>query len=324
MQERRRPLAPHVVRCGPGGIKDGRRIGAVRREVLKSRTIAVGGGDPPGRRPHADPDPVVLADDQQRNRQADVGTPTGRVHRADRGGVVHRRIAGTGHGDGVGRPRRRHPELAGPFDGERDTDRPRQVGGDRRGLGDHGEFVSSENLVPPTGNRLVSRRCHPGQNIPHRVDTRDLPGATDVEPTGAVVQQGRVGRSQRRRDRRVRLVSRRADGVEAAPGLLHPSGGQIQLPTGGLRVEDGQRLAHGQRGSWPDRRARLGRKLRAGNRSQFAQRRIDGGGCLVRVSSSLSSLRAVRGATRDVRYSRKSRSATNSATSICAFCSRPE
>ena len=67
-------------------------------------------------------------------------------------------IASSGHG-------RATSEFGGPLDGERDPDRARKVGGDRRRLGDDVQIVPAEDFVPPAGDRLLGRRDDPEQHV---------------------------------------------------------------------------------------------------------------------------------------------------------------
>ena len=73
-----------------------------------------------------------------------------------------------------------------------------------------------------------------------------LRGAREVERAGAVVQQRRVGRPQRRGDGRVRLVARRPDRVEAAAGCAQPARLDVEHPAAELRVEQRERQRPGQ------------------------------------------------------------------------------
>ena len=86
-----------------------------------------------------------------------------------------------------------------------------------------------------------------------------LRSAGEVEGTGAVVQERRVVDPQCERDRRVRLVSRRADRVEAPAVLLEPARGVVGLPAVDLGAPD--LLDLGRRGA--QRGARLERSQRA-------------------------------------------------------------
>ena len=100
----------------------------------------------------------------------------------------------------------------------------------------------AEHLVPAAGDRLVGRRRHPEQDVPDAV-VPHLPGAGEVEAAGAVVEQRRVGRSQRERDERVRLVPGGADRVEAELLRLEPARGVVDRPAVDLRPPGGAGLA---------------------------------------------------------------------------------
>ncbi len=178
--------------------------------------------DPALRRRHADAEAVVLAHEEQRQRLPSVGEMRRRVERGLRGRVVERRVSERADDHGVGRPGARDPELARPLDRERDTHRAGEVRGNRRGLRDHGEVVMPEHLVAAAGDRLVGRGGHPEEDVPHPVPPC-LPRPREVEATRAVVEKRRVGRPQRERDERVRLVPGRPDRVEAEPPGLQPT-----------------------------------------------------------------------------------------------------
>ena len=65
-----------------------------------------------------------------------------------------------------------------------------------------------------------------------------LCGAGEVEGARAVVKERRIVDAQRQRDRSVRLVTGRADRVEAPPVLLEPARGVVRLPAVDLRAPD--------------------------------------------------------------------------------------
>ncbi len=111
----------------------------------------------------------------------------------------------------------------------------------------------TEHLVTPTGDRLLGEREHAREHVPHRIVTGHLLGAGAVETAGSVVEQRRVGRPERRRDRRVALVSGRADRVIAVALRTEPSRRVVDDPALHLRREDA--VEH----------ADVGRRVRAGH-----------------------------------------------------------
>ena len=112
VQERGGAGGPHVVGGGRRRVVAGRRVGAVGAEIPQGGPAGVRGGDPPVRGADADAEPVVLADEQQRDRQSLVGGAAGGVDRPGGGGVPRRGVAEARHGDRVGRPGEATPSLA--------------------------------------------------------------------------------------------------------------------------------------------------------------------------------------------------------------------
>ena len=253
MQERRATVCTHPGGGGGRGVERRRHITAVGVEIPQPVTVSVGVLDPPSRRLDADADPVVLADEQQRHRHTLIRRVQRGVDGADRGGVVHRRVAEAAHRDGVVGPWAGHAQLPGARDGERDADGPRKVRCDGRGLRNDVQVVAAEHLVPPTGDRFLGGRHQPKQHVAQRVSTADLGGAGQEEPTGAIVQQRGIGRAKRGRHRGVALMPGRADGVVALALRPQPAGGQIEVTAAELSVEQRQALAHGQRGTTAQR-----------------------------------------------------------------------
>ena len=199
VQERRRPALPDMRRGGRRGVVDVGQIRAVRVEVRDAGPSRQGGPHPAGRRPHADAEPVVLAYQQQRQRQALVGAVGGGVERASRGGMVHRGVTERAHHDRVvGQVGRRPgPPGLGPgggrqavpaFGREGQADRPRQVRGDRRGLRDDRQLGAAEHLVPAAGDRLRGRRHQPEQHVPQ-------PAAQGIRRRARLAGPGEVERA---------------------------------------------------------------------------------------------------------------------------------
>ena len=251
--------AAHPLGRGQRGLVGGRGIGAVGLEPAQVGAFGVGGPDPAWRGAHADPEAVVLADEQERERQVLVGDAGGGVDGPGRRRVVGRRVAEAADGQRVGRPRGGHAEAVGAVDAEGDAEGARQVGGDGRGLGDDRQVVVAEDLVASAGHRLVRGRHEAEQDVSPGVVSRDLHGPAHVEAAGAVVEQGRVGRAQRRGDRRVGLVAGRADRVVAEAAAPQPAGGQVEVAAGGLGLEERHGVGARQRAAGADRERRVPR-----------------------------------------------------------------
>ncbi len=248
--EHRRPARrAHPVGEVLGDVERADGIGAVRRFVAQAGPGRQRRGDPPGRRRHADAPPVVLAHEQQRHRHPLVRRVDRRVQRALRGRMVQRGIAEAADGQSVLGPAGGEAETPRPADGEGDAHRAREVRCDRRGLRDHGEVGMAEHLVPPAGDRLVGRSEQAEQDVTDTVVTRHLLRPGEVEAARPVVQEGRVGRSQRGGDQGVGLVAGRTDRVEPASCRAQPAGRVVEVAAGQLGVEDGVQMLDGQRRS---------------------------------------------------------------------------
>ena len=250
VQERRSAAGAHLVsECG-GGVEHGLRVRPVDQPVVQARSVTERRFDPARRGRDADPEPVVLTHQQQRDRQAAVGYVAGGVDRALGGRVVGAGIAERAHRERIGGPVGRHAESTRPADRERHAERARQLRGDRRGLWDHTEGVVPEHLVAPAGDRILGQRQHPCQHVAHRLMSGSLLGAGAVEPARAIVQQCRVGEPQGGGDCRVALVTTRSDRVVPMPLGPQPASTVVEHTALHLGRED-----LGQRGG----RRRLGR-----------------------------------------------------------------
>ena len=170
-----------------------------------------------------------------RSRPTALSAPTAVEWLADASPKLHTTTESSGHGGVTPSDARR------PAEGERQAERPRQVGGDRRGLRDDVEPGVPEHLVAAAGDRVARRGDQPrGARRRSRSSPATWPRAGGVEAAGAVVQQRRVGRPQRHARPRRCSRGRRADRVEASPCALQPADGEVEVAALQLGVEVGQ------------------------------------------------------------------------------------
>ena len=91
--------------------------------------------------------------------------------------------------------------------------------------------------MAPARDRLDGRSDDAEHEVPQALDAR-LRRAREIERPGAVVEERGVVGTQCERDGGVRLVTGRADGVEASPVLLQPARRVVGLPAVDLRTPD--------------------------------------------------------------------------------------
>ena len=225
VQERRPAVRPHPRGEIAGDVVGVGEVAAVGELVAELGDVAERGLDPSRGGRHADAPPVVLAHEQQRERQTLMGGVPGGVDRA-----LRRRVVGTGVTERADReridgPRRRHAETFRTADRERHAECPGQVRRDRRRLGDDGEVGVAEHLVPAAGDRLVGERQHPGEHVANAVVTRNLsasvPGRSRRSGSAAAPDRWGAGRRRRRHCPRGRPIrscrSRRPACATSAP-----------------------------------------------------------------------------------------------------------
>ena len=114
VQERGLAGAAHPLGQVGCDLGDRNRIVAVDGDVAQVRARRERRLDPTRRCAHADPEPVVLADEHQRQRQPLVRAVRGGVERCRGDGVIGGRIAEAAHRDRVARPWRLHLQLRRP------------------------------------------------------------------------------------------------------------------------------------------------------------------------------------------------------------------
>ena len=203
-------------------VADARPLGRRRHPALRGR--------------HRDAETVVLAHEQQRQRQPLPLAVAGRVQRAGRRRVVDARVAERAddhrrrRGQRAGTPSR----LARLIDSATPSARGRcdaivEV------CGITAERGVAEHLVPAAGRRVVGAGQHAEQHRPQRVveAATGLHRAGQEERAGAVVQQRRVGRP-RRPGRRTRSTRARPIRSCRSPGRS-PASAARGCPVPGCR-----------------------------------------------------------------------------------------
>ena len=241
VQHGRLPLAPHPPRQLARDVEHRFRVASVDLLVAKRGPRPEHRFDPAGGTRDADPEAIVLTEEQERERETLERTVASGVEGRLCARVVHGGVAERAEDDRVARPWARHPEASSSIDRKRDSHTPRKVRGDRRGHRNDRELVAAEDLVPSTGDRLCGRGDDPEHDVPDTVDT-GLRSAREIERTRPVVQKRRVIDSKRERDSSVRLVAGRADRVEGAAVLSQPARGVVRLPAVHLCLPDRVRL----------------------------------------------------------------------------------
>ena len=180
---------------------------------------------------------VVFANEKQRHRQTLMLALRRGVEGALSGGMVRRSVAETAHRDGIGRPSTFEAKFAGPVDGEGHTQRPRQMGRNRRRLRNHIQLAVAENLVSAPGHRFVRRRGDAEHHVTKRMLSGHLPRTLDIEGAGSIMQESRIRRPKTRRDSSVSFVPCRSDRVETFALGAQPTGGNVEMPAAELRIE---------------------------------------------------------------------------------------
>ncbi|SBV34885.1 protein of unknown function [uncultured Sphingopyxis sp.] len=263
MQEDGLARAPRMVggfaRAGIGRDE----VGAVAFDIVEPRAVAELRLDPAGRGARRNADAIVFAKEDQRHGRALERRPARRVERALRGRMVRRRVAETRqHHRIVGQRQPGHAEPPRDPDRESRTDRLRQMRGDRRGLRRDRERLRPDHLVPSARDRIFGRGGEAQQHVPRRRAAGKLARPVELEGVRTIVEERHVGDAQRRGDRRIALVSRRADRVEAFAARLQMARQPVHLAARQLREEDVGRLRARQAG-----RGGIGRVGTAGQKA---------------------------------------------------------
>jgi hypothetical protein len=157
------------------------------------------------------------------------------------GGMVDGSVSEAADDDGVLGPGGLDAERSRTLDRERDPDGAGDVGGDRRRHRDDGQRVVAEHLVAAARDRVLLGGGDAAEDVGHPVPSR-LRGPREVEGAGAIVEERRIGRPQCERDAGVRLVPRRADGVEAPPDALQGARREVAEAAPHLRPPDRLRV----------------------------------------------------------------------------------
>ncbi len=169
VEEDRRPTATAGVDGGPDRLPDLVEL-AVGPDVGQVREVAERRRDPVARRVDRDAEPVVLAQEHDRDRAPPPVGVARRVDAGEGGGVVGRGVPEGAEDDAVGRDRERVAQPCRARDGERGADRLGRVRPDRARLGRHPQLARAPHLVAPLRDRVVGRRHERQDRVPQRVD----------------------------------------------------------------------------------------------------------------------------------------------------------
>ena len=151
------------------------RLGPVDRHVLELREPTQRPQDPSGRSRSADPDAVVLADEENGRRDAAVRHVGRGVERALGGRVVDRRVAERAHDDRVFGPWQPLAGVGRKAERVGEADRSREMRRDRRRLRDDAQLGVAEHLVAAARHRLVGGRHESEEDVADRVDVGRVP-----------------------------------------------------------------------------------------------------------------------------------------------------
>ena len=249
VQEAGAPVVAHGRGQGRRGVENGSGVGAIGVRNLETGTIR-SSIDPARRGGDADAETVVLAHEENRYPPAGMGRHERPVERALHGRVVERRVAEAGHDDAVGRPRQ-DLRVGCVLDAQGEAHRSREVRSDGRRLRHDVQPLVAEHLVAASGDGLGAAGEHPAEHVGDGIVIADLRGPGEVEPTGPVVQQRRIGRAERPGDGGVALVAGGPDrvvpeavlGAEPAGGVVGQAGSHLGLEQFGRhqRIDGGPR-----------------------------------------------------------------------------------
>ncbi len=237
VQEHRLTAAPAAVDGATSRVVGVHEVEPVSAHVGDAGLAAPAFLDPPGRRVHRDPEPIVLTDEQDGYGEVLVARPQRAVEGPHRGGVVHTGVAEAAHHDGVLGEGQGPSEMFGAPDGDRVTHRLGHVRRDGARLRVDPQRHGAEHLVASAGDGIVGC-CRQRQE---HVEDRRLPGQLSrplhEEPARAVVQECRVVGPQRRRNRCVHFVAGAGDGVVTLVAVLQGARLEVELPHGVHRLE---------------------------------------------------------------------------------------
>jgi hypothetical protein len=168
MQEHRAALAAAERDRACGRVEDLVELarGAHVGELRQLREAAL---DPVRRCRHRDADPVVLADQQQRERLAAAARIARRLEAGEGGGVVDGCIAERAAHDRVGGKRRGESESLRASVREGEPDRARKLRRNRAGLRHDPELAAAPDLVPSLCDRILARCTDREQRVEQRI-----------------------------------------------------------------------------------------------------------------------------------------------------------
>ena len=245
-----------------GGAMGGDDIQAVALDVFQRRAVGKRRLDPATRGAHGNPDPVVLAHEDDRHWPTLEGGPAGGVNRPLGGGVIGRGVAEAAHDDAiVGQWLVLQAKRLGETNGVGRPHRLGQVRGDGAGLRWDEQGLGTQHFMTAAGDWVLRRGSEAEQHVPGRGLARDPLGAVNLEGGVAVVEERHVVHPEGLGDGGHALMPGAADRVETFATALKRAGDPVELAAQHLGMEDVHQSRRRQAGAIGDAAAVVARSV---------------------------------------------------------------